>query len=530
MATPKRTMLSVQAIPDVASIRIAEFRGQEHTVIPVIALVEGVLWPANAPQPELALAEEFGRFPEGWDGSPVVFNHPKNSEGVPIAANSPEVLEDNAFGQIFNTTLDGDKLKSEIWINSELVKNLSEEAQETIANLISGDKVIEVSTGLFTLSEPSVGKFNGEEFKAIWRNIVPDHLAILPEGVVGACSVDDGCGAPRSNKMKPVMRAARLNSNCDCDDVVINDSDDDSEENIKQQKTLLKRILQMAGTIFSFKDNSEGISDRDLRIALDIAIAADENDFIFVMAVFQSNDSAGTVVYEKGFGPPFFERSFTMNTDGGVDLGEDKTAVRPETKFVPINISGAESDSTIQENAMNKDELVNELITNEATQFAEEDREWLASLEEAQLVKLSPTDNGAGDAPSGDAANGDNDNGDTITPVTTEAYIAAAPEDVQEILNESLSLHKERKDALVGALIANARCKFTKEQLEAKAVPELENLASLAVDISYEGAGATLNSGIHDAEANKAPDPPQLFNLDARNDDAGANNDAANAA
>ncbi|KKN04058.1 hypothetical protein LCGC14_1101250, partial [marine sediment metagenome] len=274
---PERTMLSVQATPDVAGIRTAEFRGQEHTVIPVIALVEGVLWPANAPSPELALAEEFGRFPEGWDGSPVVFDHPRDSEGAPIAANSPDVLEENSFGQIFNTTLDGVKLKSEIWVNNDLVQNLTEEAQATVAKLISGDTVVEVSTGLFMLAEPATGEFNGERFDAIWRNIVPDHLAILPEGVAGACSVEDGCGAPRSNQgnvltftngnsakpFEPVMRAARMHEACGAngDSIITND---DGPETVKAQKTFLKRLMQRASAIFAPRDNSEGISDRDL--------------------------------------------------------------------------------------------------------------------------------------------------------------------------------------------------------------------------------------------------------------------------
>ena len=544
---PERTMLSVQATPDVAGIRTAEFRGQEHTVIPVVALVEGVLWPANAPTPELALAEEFGRFPEGWDGSPVVFDHPRDSDGAPIAANAPEVLEDNAFGQMFNTTLDGVKLKSEIWVNNDLIQNLTEEAQATVNKLIAGDTVIEVSTGLFMLSEPSTGEFNGQHFDAIWRNIVPDHLAVLPEGVAGACSVEDGCGAPRSNNdqgqlltfttqdgehaFQPVMRAARMHEACgDNDDSII--TNNDGPEEVKAQKTFLKRLMQRASAIFAPRDNSEGISDRDLRIALDIAITDDEQDFIFVTAVFQGDDNSGTVVYEKGFEPLFFERSFTMNDDGSVTLGDEKTAVRPETKFVPIELSGTDSDGTIQENAMNqKEELVNGLIANDASQFTEEDREWLISLEEAQLAKLSPVDNADDDADSGDGSDAnDNDNTDAIdlhpvagadgdgTPVSTEDYIADAPEEVQAVLNQGLSMHRARKSALVGALVANSRCKFSKDELESKEIPELENLAALAVDISYEGASPVLSiaRGADDA----VPEPPQLFDLNQTADAA----------
>ncbi len=525
------TMLSVLATPDVASIRTAEFRGQEHTVIPVVALVEGVLWAANSPRPELALAEEFGRFPEGWDGSPVVFDHPKNAEGMPIAANSPDVLEDNAFGQMFNTTLDGKKLKSEIWINEELVKNLSEEGQATVAKLIAGDTVIEVSTGLFLLSEASTGDFDGKHFEAIWRNIVPDHLAILPEGVPGACSVADGCGAPRDNttyaSFEPVMRAAQLNSECDCNTsngVVIKTSDQTNEE---EEESLVKRLLGKIGQYIFIRGNSEGINDGDLRAALDIAITEDESNFIWIAAVYQGNDNSGTVVYQKDFESKFLERNFSMNADGIVSLGEDKTSVRPETKFVPTELADTNSDSSIQENAMHtKEELVNGLIANEASQFTEEDRDWLETLEDAQLTKLAPVVNTEGDASSGDASDAEDDagGGANLRPVggddeanisvSTEDYIANAPEEVQQILNSGLSMHRARKNALVTALVDNSRCKFTKEQLESKQVDELENLAALAIDISYELGGANLSANTGE-DADAVPEPVKLFDLNA---------------
>ena len=90
---PELNMLVIQASPDVNAIRTAEHFGESHTVIPCIALVEGVLWPANAPAPELALAEEFGRFVDGWNSKPVVFNHPMVN-GVAVSASDPDIIED----------------------------------------------------------------------------------------------------------------------------------------------------------------------------------------------------------------------------------------------------------------------------------------------------------------------------------------------------------------------------------------------------------------------------------------------------
>ena len=52
------------------------FNGVEHLVVPLVALVEGVLQSSNAETPELALASEFGKHFKGWNGRPVVVNHP----------------------------------------------------------------------------------------------------------------------------------------------------------------------------------------------------------------------------------------------------------------------------------------------------------------------------------------------------------------------------------------------------------------------------------------------------------------------
>src|SRR5262245_413939 len=72
-------------------------------------------------------------------------------------------------------------------------------------------EIMEVSTGLFIDLEEVDGFYNNERFSGIWRNIVPDHLAVLSPGTIGACSVADGCGAPRTNlKGDPMTRANEL--------------------------------------------------------------------------------------------------------------------------------------------------------------------------------------------------------------------------------------------------------------------------------------------------------------------------------
>ncbi len=188
-------LFSVQAQPELT--RREFFNGEEHLVVPLVALVEGVIHSANADSPQLALAEEFGKFPQGWDGRPVVVNHPKMN-GQPVSANLPEVLESEKIGQLFNTRLEGKKLKTEAWINISLAEDKGEEVEGVLRGL-EAEEITEVSTGLFADTEAGSGKHNGKTFEGTWRNVVPDHLAILSDSL-GACSVADGCGAPRINE------------------------------------------------------------------------------------------------------------------------------------------------------------------------------------------------------------------------------------------------------------------------------------------------------------------------------------------
>jgi hypothetical protein len=455
-------MLSVQATPDVANIRTATLFEVEHTIVPCVALVEGVLWPANAPAPELALAEEFGRFPDGWNGRPVVFDHPKIN-GVAVSASHPEVMEEVAFGSLFNTTVEDGKLKCEIWINNVRVASMDEDVQDAVARLQSGDQTIEVSTGLFTMTEVAKGEFEGEEFEAIWRNIVPDHLAVLPRGVVGACSVEDGCGAPRSNKSKtefiPVMRAAEMN----------------------------------------YQGNGAGTNTTTLTIDSDACECHTTKGTQATKGTFQKVMEAVTKVFDQD-----------------INVNEDLDDV---TEFVPDQKLELEANvNQLQENiTMEKDQLVQGLIDNASSQFTEDDRDWLSTLEESQLAKLEPV--------KVDTEEEVTENIGTVVgeeevveveevaaaPVSTDDYIAGAPEEVQAVLNSGLRMHRERKKALVDGLLTNSRCTFSAEQLNGKALDELEAIANLAgSDITFEGSAPMRTQSEGDEGFTAAP---QIFDL-----------------
>lgn len=179
--------VSVQRANDGVT-RHETLEGRDHLVVPVVMIREGVLNGA------LLTREEFGAFPAAWDGRPVPVLHPEDS-GEPISANSPRVLE-RTIGKLFQTHVEGDKLKAEAWIDVQKAQALG--FGPMLETLEAGTPGMEVSTGYFSDSEPAEGEFNGRPYTEIHRNIRPDHLALLP-GEIGACSWADGCGV-RANK------------------------------------------------------------------------------------------------------------------------------------------------------------------------------------------------------------------------------------------------------------------------------------------------------------------------------------------
>jgi hypothetical protein len=129
-------------------------------------------------------------------------SHPVDANGDPVCANQPSVLEAYQIGFIFNTGVKNRKLVTEAWVDNERAANLNDESRVALEALQAGE-VVEVSTGLYTTVVEKEGRFNGESYSGVWEGIVPDHLAILPTGVIGACSVEDGCGTNRASQNSP---------------------------------------------------------------------------------------------------------------------------------------------------------------------------------------------------------------------------------------------------------------------------------------------------------------------------------------
>lgn len=148
-------------------------------------------------------SDELKRGVPGWNGRPVTVGHPEK-DGKPISANSPDVLDKTQIGFIFDTFIEGTdaKLKANVWLDAQKIDSFPE-----VRDAIANNQMLEVSTGLFIDREEKEGEFNHKKYIGIAKNHLPDHLALLPNEV-GACSVEDGAGFPRTNSVMGVNEVA----------------------------------------------------------------------------------------------------------------------------------------------------------------------------------------------------------------------------------------------------------------------------------------------------------------------------------
>jgi hypothetical protein len=176
------------AIQQVGSIRTENVWGREWRVFPAVLVREQVL--GNNLGATFLPAEEIAASTEAWNAIPVVVRHPTR-RGAPISARHPAILDRTGVGFLFRARFAGNALKADVFLDPSRIEAV-EDAGRAVQNVEEG-RPSELSTGFVTNVELAQGTFDGREFKAILRNIRPDHLALLPDEV-GACSVADGCG------------------------------------------------------------------------------------------------------------------------------------------------------------------------------------------------------------------------------------------------------------------------------------------------------------------------------------------------
>lgn len=490
----RQLRVALRGAVETASIRTAAFEGREHVVVPVVALIgDAVITAMNSEGPELVPADELAVAPMAWNGRPVLPDHPDSGRG---SANEPRVLEAFAFGRMFNTVFEDGKLKTEAWLDPARAERVGEDAVSVIERCRRREPV-EVSVGAYVRVDDIKGRnAEGKEYTKVWRDIKPDHLAMLPEGARGACSIEMGCGAPRAAGDQEV-KDVRMN-------VTVNGMN------------LLGRVLSAIGVK---RTAEEGQSDLDLRRLLYDALRADEPGFIDVMEVYPDD---GLVVY---FVAPedrwiHYRRAYTL--DGSTVTLGDKVEVEPILRWEPVAAADSSQpavaraacgcqpnngDGASEPQAKDKEgaqmskvaTLAAALIACAQSPFEDGDKATLEGLGEAKLEALSKRFAAEGGDPAQPATPPAPQNPPAPSPAPTpnpapaptpnpapkaeaqaepteEEAIAKMPASLREIINSHRAAQAARKTELVTKL-ASAQDGYTKAELEAKGNDELEKLA-----------------------------------------------------
>lgn len=411
-------------------IRNVTFEGKEHIVVPVIMMTEGVHCGSGGAV--FHSMEELGHFPEAWNGIPVCIFHPKAGESY-ISANSPEVIESQTVGRIFNTFVDGLKLKAECWIDVNKITEISPLAYQYIKEM----RPLEVSVGVFTDDEQVTGTWNGETYCLVAHNHRPDHLALLPGGQ-GACSWEDGAGI-RANEI------------------------------IKEGGVTLLEAKQKRFDVFLSTFANEGFVERLHKLQDKLNTFDSMGVWHFVEEVFED-----TFVYYKedtnnGNERKYYQQSYSIAEDGTIVLGEEPIPVQRKTEYIPISANSKKVEGVMS--TMKVKAHVDSLIA--CGKFAESDRAVLEGLSEDVLMKIEPVVKEEVKGFSKDEA---------IAVLqesmkSPEQFLGLLPREMQDQFRSGLKLHQEQKNALVDRINAYNQA-YTKEELVVRSMEELTKLAS----------------------------------------------------
>lgn len=478
-------------------LRTAMFREREHVVVPVIALMEGVVHAVNAQSPEFVPASELAKSANGWNGEPVMFNHPER-DGQKVTANSPETLEQSQLGQVFNTRMDGTRLRMEAWVDSSRADVVGEQAQALLATLTSGG-VVEVSVGAFITAVKASGSHKGKSYQAVWRDIVPDHLALLPAGTTGACSTASGCGAgtPRANSVYLVTAEGfQEEGETPMPDIPV-----------VEPKTLRQRIREWFESLRAAED-IEGTSDMDLRQALHNALRSSEPAFEGIDAVFPEEKVVIYAVSPDGK-LSLFKREYSL-TDGAVALANERTEVTPVMRYEPVTAAadvpaappcgchsqsnpGALSASAGVPKTMHKNaERITALIANGKTTWTEQDRTHMETMPDERIAALEAAANAEPPAP-----------------VAKELTLADLPEAWRKAIEDTAAAQAAARTESIEALAA-AQTTFTRAELEALPAETLTKIATLATKPAATVTTFASRAPVVRAAEDAPPPPPDM--------------------
>lgn len=439
--------------------RTETYDDKDYVVVPVVAMVEGIRHGGNQDTPELWIAEEFTKFPEGWNTKPVVLNHPQDTAGNYISAGSPDVLETYAFGQIFNSKAEDDKLKVEAWLDTSK-RDLNKDVSRVFERIENGE-TIEISVAFYCTIDAVTYT---SDYSGIVRNIVPDHLAILDENSIGACSVKDGCGI-RANQLKTGKNMTK----CSC----------------KPEAAIKALELIRANSI------SDKSYFNDIQSAMYNALqkGMTNHDYFYI----QGMTSNQVVYYYSGLDDhgKTYRRFYSADENLQIEFTSEPEEVIVSMDVKPLNVNSQEgSDMTVKTNSTPE------------------------SIEDEVIIDSIPSTE-SGDVTSPDTIVAEPDTApapaaEVAVNVSIEDYIAAAPEAIRDMLQEGLRANNAKRTSLIKTIRANKANKFTEEFLKTQSTEVLENLSLLAASTKAQSVATQPISSVNMSN-DSVPEVPRLF-------------------
>jgi ribosomal protein L22 len=421
---------------------------KDYILVPVVMMVPGVHEGSQGPM--LHTAENLQANVEQWNERPVVIYHPQDAEGNYVSAYTEGV---QTVGFIKNARYDNG-LKAEIQLDVAALQTIS---PETLV-LVENSQPVEVSIGAFsqTVTEVGVYEATGEQYAAITTAYMADHLAILPKAK-GACSHNDGCG----------IRVYEQNNN-----------HTKKGGQFMELKDALKELRAAGLEVLHLQVNEEGLLAR-LELIRNYVYGMDsEWVSCYVREVYDSS-----FIYEKSFkrnGAPkpnkLYKQDYLIAEDGSLLIESDPIEVVAKTEYMPIQANENKNENKKKgEQEMNKPccpQKVEELIVNVAAKFTADDREWLQSLTEEQLEKVTPKVVQVN-------VGKEHVTSHLATYKSAEEVLELLPEALRNDISAGLEMNKAKRAELVTKIQANASSKdvWAKEELEAMETGMLEKLA-----------------------------------------------------
>lgn len=427
------------------TIREEIHQGRKHLVVPVIMMTEGVHSGSHGPL--LHLADEMGRFPAAWNGIPISVQHPV-MDGYNVSCNDPGVIDEQAVGRVYNTQMDGGRLRAEAWIDEAAISRVSPEA----LRYIQQGHPLDVSVGVFTDDEQVTGDWMGEAYQAIARGHRPDHLALLPGGV-GACSWADGCGVRTNEK---------------------------GGDDVKELEKTLKELAQ-AG----FSVNALGYGEVSQKIQGKLDRMDDDTKVHFLVDaypgffIYRVAPRGGGVAPD---GETLFKRNYTAQGDGAIEFTGEAIPVVKEVEYV--NANQQKEVATMAEKKEVKGccpEKVELLIQDKATKWTPEDREMLLTMSAEQIEKLAPVEvkvEVPAKAPDPPPAM----NQEQAIQVLKDQFsdpdkaLALFPQEIQENLRHGLNLYRAQRSEMIKKITTTTDV-YSAEELAPLSMEALDKLS-----------------------------------------------------